>query len=101
MKEFFPDLECICCGERAQYGGVYHGYGNLALCADCVQRGDLRPLGIAIGDAILDAYRRSHPVDRQYTNTIVDSILERLEKEIYRTVADGLYNRYLRVEGSQ
>lgn len=61
-----------------------------------VDWGDFRALGIAIGDGILDVYSRGHAHDREYTNTIVRSVVQRTESAIYRVVADGLYNQHVR-----
>jgi hypothetical protein len=95
----FPDMrfECVCCGKQVRHGGWYRGSDDLIICSDCVSRDDLRPFGIVFGDAILDAYRRGFPVDKEkYTTCFVRSILQRLEAQIYRTIADGLYNRHIR-----
>jgi len=93
VKADYPGpFECVCCYKKVEHGGFYFGGNNIVLCSDCALRGDFRALGIAIGDAILDAYKRGHKADMQHTNTVVQDVLRRLESSIYRALAAGLYN---------
>ena len=96
--EYFEDatFTCLCCGEPIKHGGVYRGTEDIAICSDCIHRSSFRPLGIMLGDAILDKYARGHPVDTTYTTTLVRSVLQRMESAIYRVVADGLFNKHVR-----
>lgn len=95
---YFKDLKitCICCRELVQHGGFYNGEQDIAICSNCIDHDEFRPLGIILGDAILDKYKRGHPVDDIYTNILVKSVLKRLESAIYRVIADGLFNKYVR-----
>lgn len=90
---------CVSCGKTAgHYGGWYHGGGDgdLLVCSDCVEVSDLNAIGIAIGDAIVDKYRRNFPKDQIHTSTLVRSVLQRLELSIFRAIASGLYHDHVR-----
>ncbi|MFB0507442.1 MAG: hypothetical protein ACETWT_11980 [Thermodesulfobacteriota bacterium] len=82
---------CFLCGKEVKHGGHYCGEITLTICSDCIRFGDLQPLGIVIGDAILDMYTRNFPRDRICPATIVEQFLKRLEGQIFKTIAGGLY----------
>ncbi len=97
MREWgYSNPQCSFCGEDADFGGLYNGSPDIIICPNCLKFNDLRNIGICLGDAILDCYTRGWPIDRgAYASTHVRSILNRLEKQIYRVVADGLSTRHV------
>ena len=72
--------------------------GELVICSDCTRASDFRPIRIAVGDAILDGYRRGYGRDLVYTNNSINSISKRIESAVYRVVADGLFNAHVRCQ---
>ena len=85
-------VPCICCGEVAKHGGFYCGAVELALCSDCVRADNLNCLGILLGDAVFDCYRRNFPKDDISPVTLVDDILLRLRSRMYRAVTRAYYS---------
>jgi hypothetical protein len=83
--------KCIACSKEVKCGGFYSGQTDFALCSECVRFDDLRQFGIALGDALLDAYLRGFPRDRIHPVTLVPDVLRRIESAIWRALASGLY----------
>ena len=83
------------CGKTVTHGAYYSGSVEVALCSDCARFGDLQPFGILLGDAVVDAYLRDLPRDRD-CNPIVftHDILLRLECQIYRAIAMGVWRTH-------
>lgn len=84
-------VPCICCGKAPSQGGYYCGPVELVICADCLRFDDLNSLGILLGDALLDMYRRGLPRDNVTPLIATQEIIQRLELQIYRAISIGLY----------
>lgn len=90
------DYSCLCCFETVQRGGMYHGGPPIAICTQCLQCDGLQPLGILLGDAILDLYKNSGSGQWQGKDAphlIVKNILTRLELAMHRAISTGYFYR--------
>jgi hypothetical protein len=86
----YGSIPCCCCGQVPSHGGNYLPDGPI-ICSHCALFGDLNSIGMILGDAILDYYKKHHTVNRQEANVnaLVRSMLSRLEVAVYRAVAVG------------
>jgi hypothetical protein len=93
----FGGVPCLNCGKAMTHGAYFAGPVEVTLCSDCARLGDLRAFGILLGDAVVDAYHRNLPRDRDCNPTqFARDILLRLELQLYRAIALGLWRERTR-----
>jgi hypothetical protein len=95
-ETFTPYLKAKCtfCGLDCDLAGIYQGSDDWVLCPNCLMYHHFNELGILIGDAVLEAYKRPYVRDK-YPPSIVKDVLSRIEKAAYRAISAGLYQEFL------